>query len=300
VTTPLASLAAGSGLYFTQPVEGYRFARLAYATASAQPITVAFWIKAFRAGTYACTLSDPAWHRQYRQAFTISASNTWEYKTVTFPGDTGGAAWSYASAPSGTGLYVILALAAGTSWVGAANAWTDLGVGDTSGKFGIAGQTNGMASTSDYFQITGLLVVPGNEAPLSDRSPHIMRPIADELRLCQRYFEKTYPFDTAPGSVLDSDFSQVQYMVTPAGVGWWLAYSIPFKQPKRDTPTITCYSPTTGASGVVNGGTGGTMAVNMSSVGVTIGKNSFILWGADATSTTIPTLKAHWVAKARL
>jgi hypothetical protein len=49
------------------------------------------------------------------------------------------------------------------------------------------GQINAVAATSDAFRITGVTVLPGNEAPSAARSPFVMRPYGQELAICQRY-----------------------------------------------------------------------------------------------------------------
>ena len=55
---------------------------------------------------------------------------------------------------------------------------------------GAASTTNSVAATSDTFQITGVIAVPGIELPAADRAALIMRPADQELRLCQRYYER--------------------------------------------------------------------------------------------------------------
>jgi hypothetical protein len=52
------------------------------------------------------------------------------------------------------------------------------------------GQINAVAATSDAIRITGVIVLPGIEAPSAARSPLIMRPYDQELVTCKRYYEK--------------------------------------------------------------------------------------------------------------
>jgi len=42
----------------------------------------------------------------------------------------------------------------------------------------------------DTFRITGVVVLPGIEAPSAARSPLIMRPFDHELLTCQRYYNR--------------------------------------------------------------------------------------------------------------
>jgi hypothetical protein len=52
----------------------------------------------------------------------------------------------------------------------------------------VAGATNFMSTTGNVVNITGVVVLPGIEAPSAERSPMIMRPYDQELVTCQRYF----------------------------------------------------------------------------------------------------------------
>jgi hypothetical protein len=81
------------------------------------------------------------------------------------------------------------------------NVWT------AGGAVLATGITNLVVTTSDWVLLTGLIVLPGIEAPSSDRSPLIMRPYDQELLTCQRYYEETYSsarfHATIAGLVLD-------------------------------------------------------------------------------------------------
>jgi hypothetical protein len=50
---------------------------------------------------------------------------------------------------------------------------------------------NAVAATSDVFRITGVVILPGIQAPSAARSPFIMRPYDQELVTCRRYYQKT-------------------------------------------------------------------------------------------------------------
>jgi hypothetical protein len=90
-TTADASPAAGDLLYIEQRVEAQDLQRIAKGTASAQQITMSFWAKANVTGTYVLTLVDQTNTRSVSATYTISASATWERKTITFPADATGA-----------------------------------------------------------------------------------------------------------------------------------------------------------------------------------------------------------------
>lgn len=65
------------------------------------------------------------------------------------------------------------------------------------------------------------------------------RNITDELRLCQRYYEKTYEIDVAPGTLTGTNL--VGTVVDATGVRAQAIWS--FKIEKRVLPTITTFSP---------------------------------------------------------
>ena len=185
------SPATGNFCAIYQLIEGYRIGRLMWGTAGASPITIAFWVLAVRPGTYSGSVRNgPGVTRSYAFSFTINAASTWEYKTVTIPGDTAGT-WVNDNT---AGMLITFALMAGSAVTTSANTWT-------AGNFyGVTGTINGVAATSDLFQITGVIILPGVEAPSAARSPLIMRPYDQELLTCQRYYEAGQQFLQCPAA----------------------------------------------------------------------------------------------------
>jgi hypothetical protein len=51
----------------------------------------------------------------------------------------------------------------------------------------VTGTTNGVAATTDVFQLTGVILLAGPLLPTSALSPLLMRPFDQEQRTCQRY-----------------------------------------------------------------------------------------------------------------
>ena len=228
-----AAPAAGNCAVFFQRIEGWRVARLAWGTASAQPITIGFWVSAFRAGNYSGLVSNGAGNRSYVYPFTINAPSTWEYKIVTIPGDTTGT-WAKDNT---VGLTIGFTMMAGTTLQTAPNVWT------AGGFYGVTGTINGVATTSDVMYITGVVVLPGIEAPTAARSPLIMRPYDQELVTCQRYLE-----------VWDCRIFTGKYNFLAVG-GWAATNAInanyQFRVRKRASPT---FSWTGGFVALYNGG----------------------------------------------
>lgn len=181
VGTAEAVLAAGDLFYIYQAIESLRTARLSFGTVNAQPITLGFWTKMNRPGVYSGALRNTAVNRSYVFQYVQNAANTWQYNTVTIPGDVAGT-WNGGTA-SATAMYLSFAVAAGSSSVANPGAW-----GSNGSIIAVTSQTNGVAATTDTFQLTGVTMFPGTIGPSSARAPFIVRQYEDELRLCQRYY----------------------------------------------------------------------------------------------------------------
>ena len=164
-------------------VEGYRIARLAWGSANAQPITIGFWSGHVRAGVYSVSVrNQPTPDRSYVTAYTHNIGNIWQYNTITIPGCTD-STWLINNS---AGLMIYFAMGAGSTRIApSANAWV------TGSYIGAPGQVNGVAATTDVFRITGVVILPGLEAPSAARSPLIMRPYDQELVTCRRYWRTT-------------------------------------------------------------------------------------------------------------
>jgi hypothetical protein len=175
-TTQNASPAGPAYLQFEQRIEGLNIANLSYGTADARTLTLSFWVKSNVAGTFIARLFGPSSVRSIHRAFTIGSVNTWEYKTVTFPGDTTGS-YPRTNAES---LRFTFWLGAGTDFTsGTLNtSWAAYAVANTA-----VGCTNFAAATNNYISFTGLQLEQ-NYQP----TPFEQRPYGTELQLCQRYY----------------------------------------------------------------------------------------------------------------
>jgi hypothetical protein len=89
-TTADASPAASDVVNVRTKFEGQNLQYLKKGTSSAQSLTLSFWVKSNKTGTYIAELYDTDNDRQISQSYTIYSANTWENKTVTFAGDTTG------------------------------------------------------------------------------------------------------------------------------------------------------------------------------------------------------------------
>ena len=89
-TTADTSLASGDRIEISPRFEGQDLQYLKKGTSSAESTTLSFWVKSNKTGTYICELYDTDNTRQISKSYTISSSNTWEKKELTFAGDTTG------------------------------------------------------------------------------------------------------------------------------------------------------------------------------------------------------------------
>ena len=89
-TSANTSLSAGSILRFSQFVEGQNIQYLKKGTSSAESLTISFWVRSAKTGTYILNIKDRDNSRIYSQSYTISSADTWEKKTITYAGDTTG------------------------------------------------------------------------------------------------------------------------------------------------------------------------------------------------------------------
>ena len=177
-TTADSSLAAGDLLVFQQAIEAQNLQHLKKGTSSAESVTVSFHVKSNKTGTYIAELYDADNTRQISQAYTISSANTWEKKTLTYAGDTTGAL----NNDNGIGLYLVLWLAAGSSYSSGtlSTSWTTV----TNANRAV-GVVNLADSTDNEWYITGVQLELGEQA-----TPFEHRSFGDELNRCLRYFNR--------------------------------------------------------------------------------------------------------------
>jgi hypothetical protein len=158
-----------------QAIEGYNVADLGWGTANAKTITLSFWIRSSVTGQYVGNVRNNDDTRINPFNFTISTANTWEQKTVTITGDTGGT-WN---TTNGAGIQIAIYAALGSSFLGGtAGTW------GASPNFGCGSPVNGIASNGNIFAISGVQLEKGSTATSFD-----YRPYGTELALCQRYFQ---------------------------------------------------------------------------------------------------------------
>mgnify|MGYP003148688275 CR=1 FL=1 len=183
-TTADVSVSASDRIWFTYKFEGQNVQLLKKGTANAEKITVSFWIKATKTGTNILELWDENNSRHISAAYTVSSTDTWEYKIVNFAADTTGTM----NNNSTEGLYLQFWFGAGSQYTGGASlqtTWVAYDSGTTRDKRAY-GQINNADSTSNNFEITGVQFEVG-EYVTADLPPFRHESYGDNLSRCQRY-----------------------------------------------------------------------------------------------------------------
>jgi hypothetical protein len=192
-----------------QRIEGYNMADFAWGSANAKTVTLSFWVYSSLTGTFAGSLRNDGTTRSYVFTYSITSANTWEYKTITIPGETTGT-WL---TTTGIGIYVYFNLGSGSNFSGTAGAWAASNYVTTTGATSVVG-TSGAT-----WYITGVQLEAGTIA-----TPFERRLFGAELALCQRYYETGVGFAVA--SSTNRAVTAINYKVT-----------------KRATGTINFYNP---------------------------------------------------------
>ena len=180
------SITSSDYFFLEQDIEGLNCGDLGWGTANAKTVTLSFWVYSSLTGTFGASLRNSSGGRSYPFSYTISAANTWEYKTVTIAGDTSGT-WL---TTNGIGIRLSYSIGSGSNWAGTAGAWNSDNDWTVSGAVSVVG-TNGAT-----FYITGVQLEVGSTATSFD-----YRPYGTELALCQRYYQAFFgPTTTGIGN----------------------------------------------------------------------------------------------------
>jgi len=179
------SVGATDYFYINQNIEGYNWADLNWGSANAKTVTLSFWVRSSLTGTFGGSFVNWAGNYSYPFSYTISAANTWEYKTVTVVGPSAG---TWVGATNGGSLQLYFSLGTGTTYSGTAGSWSANYYGSATGAVSVVG-TNGAT-----FYITGVQLEVGSTATSFD-----YRPYGTELALCQRYYKRISRVDGSGG-----------------------------------------------------------------------------------------------------
>jgi len=288
-TTADASPAAGDYIVFLQRFEGQNLQQIFKGTSSAKELTLSFWVKANVTGTYIAELSDIDNTRTVSKSYTVSASATWEKKTITFPADTTGAFDN----DNALSLQLNFWLGAGSTFTGGSPLQTSWG---TTTNTRVTGQTNLASATNNYWQITGVQLEVGSTATEFE-----FLPAQVELALCQRYYEKSFPYATAPQNGPNS----TSFVTTLGVLGYVSGNSmqvgfLKFTVQKRIAPTMTAYGNSSGQTKYRDSITSSTDLWSVSALQFYAISESGVTLYQNVVNNVVVPVQGHWVADAEL
>ena len=220
-TTAKASLASNTELWIEERFEGQDLQLLKKGTANAEKLTIGFWVKATKTGTYILSIYDNDNTRQCSQSYTVSSGDTWEYKVVNFPADTTGVLGN----DNAASFRIFFFIAMGTNYTSGTLATTWAAFANANQA---VGQVNGADSTSNNFEITGVQMEVG-EYTSSTIPPFQHESYGDNLRRCLRYFEMMADGRQDADAIIALGFVYQTNVIS-------LAYQW---HPKRATPSIS-------------------------------------------------------------
>ena len=187
VSTADSSIATGDNYQLVHRIEGYNIRDLLFGSSSAKPVTLSFWVRSSLTGTFGGNLQNSIADRSYVFQYTINTADTWEYKTITVPGDITGT-WELTN---GLGVAVTWDLGSGSNFEGTANTWNSANKRRASGNVQLIGTLNAT------FYITGVQLELGDVA-----TPFEHRIYGQELSLCQRYYQSgRYYYNDGDGPI---------------------------------------------------------------------------------------------------
>jgi len=220
-TTAEASPSAGDQLHLSHRIEGQDLQQLKKGTSNAEKVTLSFWVKSNKTGTYQVNIRDKDNTRMIAKTYAISSADTWEKKTLTFDGDTTGVLDN----DNANSLELEWFLGAGSNYTSGAvpTSWEAESATDRAAGLNV----NLGDSTDNEWYITGVQLEVGSQA-----TPFEHRSFGEELQLCQRYY-----------------FQKINGNSQPVGIGTYISSGqirtyIDFPVEMRADPSIVTSSGT--------------------------------------------------------
>jgi len=178
------SVVSSSGSHnggIAQRLEVQNVNHLGWGTSSAKSLTLSFWVKSSKTGTYCVQLQQNATSSgseySHVKEYTIATADTWQKVILTFPGNTTQAA---AGSSNADGLRVNWWLVCGSSDHTAADSWAQ-----TASYQATSNQVDFMDNTSNTWYMTGCQLEAGDNTTEFEH-----RSFGEDLAACQRYFYK--------------------------------------------------------------------------------------------------------------
>ena len=224
ITTADTSLANTHVHFFRQKIEGQNLQDFAFGTSSAKQLSVSFYVKTNKTGTYICELFNIGGSKQVSKTYTVSNTN-WNRYTLTFPADTTTAITS----DNANRFHIAFWLSAGSDYTSGTLNSSAFATSVQANR--AVGQVNLHDSTSNEWYLTGVQLEVGDTATSFEH-----RSFGDELARCQRYYERI------PISLNNLFLFGVNQFGSPGAI------QFPFKVTKRVVPTATSIDGSSGGN----------------------------------------------------
>jgi len=275
VTATQATLAAGDILWLNQNIEGPPLRELINDVHS-----VSILCRSSVANLkFGLALRDGPTTRSLVKLCSLGAANTWTLITLpNIPIWAAGGGWTFASGQAGYQLSITLAC--GTTYTAAANdTWQNANV------VGAVGQSNFLANAGATFD----LAYVGHESGAQCSTP-MDCPFTQNYDDCLRYFQKSYDYGTALGTVTASG-AQIIPQLSTAGL-----YGVRFFKPMAKAPTgVAIYNHANGATNTFQHTNGSNYTVSSANA---VGQTGWL----STSTVTLPAVVAgaggyvHWIA----
>jgi len=180
LTTSAQTTVSGENYSLRYSIEGSDVRHLKYGSSNAEYITLSFWVKSNKAGTYSLQsyALNTAGNASYLTSYTINNPDTWEYKSVVIEPNT----IRSINYNNTNGFFIDFNLDSGPDDIVSPYNWTVAGAARA-----VEGQVRLLDTVNNYFEITGVQLELGKVA-----TPFEHRSYGEELALCQRYFQSVY------------------------------------------------------------------------------------------------------------
>jgi len=176
------SLGADDEAAINYRIEGQNVQSLKKGTSNAESVTLAFWVKSTKTGTYIAEIFDADNSRTINKAYTISSANTWEKKVISYEGDTTGTLDN----DNARSLQLNFWLGAGAN-AQSGTLQTTWGTNTFANR--AVGQVNLADTASAEWYITGLQLEVG-EFDSTTIPSFPFESFESNLRRCARYYQK--------------------------------------------------------------------------------------------------------------
>jgi hypothetical protein len=203
-------------------IDSTEISQLGYGTTTPKTSTLSFWTKANKTGNFTASIYNQNSTRFFTSSVTINTADTWEYKTITIPGDT-----VALTGTSAIGFRIFITYGAGPDKASGTRSLDTWGTSLDTTMLYKNGTLDIGSTTNDYFSITGIQLEVGSVATDFEH-----RSYSEELALCLRYYE----------------ISPTAYLSSYGGDS---VANIAYKVEKRVTPTSTVTDAS--ASGITAG-----------------------------------------------